>query len=138
MDDATKVSIEALKRIRDEAKAGKNPRKPKPKPKPERVMRGEGAVLLEDVRYFLARFVIYPSEHAHDRACSLDRTCASHGRMGEHAKACLSVARAGVGKDAIDGSIGASGSRSGRGRECHAGLSFQEGWRRRRAADNFV
>ena len=64
MDDATKVSIEALKRIRDEAKAGKNPRKPKPKPKPERVTRGEGAVLLEDVRHFLLRFVIYPSEHA--------------------------------------------------------------------------
>jgi hypothetical protein len=59
MDDATKVSIEALKRIRDEAKAGK-----KAKPKPERVSRGEGAVLLEDVRCFLARFVIYPSEHA--------------------------------------------------------------------------
>ena len=34
------------------------------KPKPERVARGEGAVLLEDVRCFLARFVIYPSEHA--------------------------------------------------------------------------
>ena len=73
-----------------------------------------------------------------DRACSLDRSCASHGRMGKHAKACLSVARAGVGKDAINGSIGASGSRSGRGRECHAGLSFPEGWRRRRAADDFV
>jgi hypothetical protein len=60
MDDATKVSIEALKRIRDEAKAGKNPRKPKP----DKVARGEGAVLLEDVRSFLARFIIYPSEHA--------------------------------------------------------------------------
>jgi hypothetical protein len=59
MDDATKVSIEALKRIRDEAKAGK-----KAKPKPERVARGEGAALLEDVRCFLSRFVIYPSEHA--------------------------------------------------------------------------
>jgi hypothetical protein len=58
MDDATKVSIEALKRIRDEAKAGKNPRKPKP----AKVMRGEGAALLEDVRHFLLRFVIYPSE----------------------------------------------------------------------------
>ena len=34
------------------------------KPKPERVARGEGAVLIEDVRCFLARFVIYPSEHA--------------------------------------------------------------------------
>jgi hypothetical protein len=34
------------------------------KSKPERVARGEGAVLLEDVRCFLARFVIYPSEHA--------------------------------------------------------------------------
>jgi hypothetical protein len=60
MDDAAKVSIEALKRIRDEAKAGKNPRKPKP----DKVARGEGAALLEDVRSFLARFVIYPSEHA--------------------------------------------------------------------------
>jgi hypothetical protein len=34
------------------------------KPTPKRVARGEGAVLLEDVRCFLARFVIYPSEHA--------------------------------------------------------------------------
>ncbi len=62
MDDATKVSIEALKRIRDEAKAGKKARGNKPKP--DKIARGEGAVLLEDVRSFLARFVIYPSEHA--------------------------------------------------------------------------
>jgi hypothetical protein len=31
----------------------------------ERVDRGEGAALLEDVHRFLMRFVIYPSEHAH-------------------------------------------------------------------------
>ena len=36
-----------------------------PHPKPEKVDRSEGAALLEDVRCFLARFVIYPSEHAH-------------------------------------------------------------------------
>ncbi len=38
---------------------------PRPKAKPEKVDRSEGAALLEDVRRFLARFVIYPSEHAH-------------------------------------------------------------------------
>ena len=82
MDDATKVSIEALKRIRDEAKAGKNPRKPKPKPKPERVTRGEGAVLLEDVRHFLLRFVIYPSEQRRSRmfSGSLMRISWAHGK----------------------------------------------------------
>jgi 5S rRNA maturation endonuclease (ribonuclease M5) len=36
-----------------------------PPAKPEKVDRSEGAPLLEDVRCFLARFVIYPSEHAH-------------------------------------------------------------------------
>jgi Protein of unknown function (DUF3631) len=34
------------------------------KPKLEKVARSEGAALLEEVRGFLARFVIYPSEHA--------------------------------------------------------------------------
>jgi hypothetical protein len=34
------------------------------KPKLEKVARSEGAALLEDVSKFLARFVIYPSEHA--------------------------------------------------------------------------
>ena len=35
------------------------------KAKLEKIDRSEGAALLEDVRCFLARFVIYPSEHAH-------------------------------------------------------------------------
>jgi hypothetical protein len=61
MDEATKTSIEALKRIREEA-AEKNTR-PR-EPKREKVERGEGAALLEDVRKFLCRFVVYPSEHA--------------------------------------------------------------------------
>jgi hypothetical protein len=37
---------------------------PRPEAKLEKVDRSEGAALLEDVRRFLARFVIYPSEHA--------------------------------------------------------------------------
>jgi Protein of unknown function (DUF3631) len=66
MDEAARVSLEALRRIRDQAKAGKKTRgNSKPKTKPDQVARGEGAALLEDVRRFLGRFVIYPSEHAH-------------------------------------------------------------------------
>jgi 5S rRNA maturation endonuclease (ribonuclease M5) len=37
---------------------------PPPKAKLEKVDRSEGGALLKDVRRFLARFVIYPSEHA--------------------------------------------------------------------------
>src|SRR5262245_5521560 len=58
MDDATKVSIEALQRIRDELKGGKR------KARKEKVARAEGAVLLADVQKFLQRFIAYPSEHA--------------------------------------------------------------------------
>jgi hypothetical protein len=61
MDEATKVSIEALKRIRDEEVEKKARR---PKLKREKVARDQGAALLDDVRTFLKRFVVYPSEHA--------------------------------------------------------------------------
>jgi len=61
MDEATKVSIEALKRIREE-EAEKNTRHRKLKR--EKVERGEGAALLEDVLKFLSRFIAYPSDHA--------------------------------------------------------------------------
>src|SRR5262245_13714070 len=61
MDEATKVSIEALKRIREEG-AEKNTRHRKLKC--EKVERGEGAALLEDVLEFLSRFIAYPSDHA--------------------------------------------------------------------------
>jgi hypothetical protein len=66
MDEVARVSVEALKRIREE-EAGKKARGKKArgnKPKPDKVARSEGAVLLEDVQRFLMRFVIYPSEHA--------------------------------------------------------------------------
>jgi hypothetical protein len=58
MDEATKVSIEALQRIRDEVKGGKR------KARKEQVTRSEGAALFGDVEKFLRRFVVYPSEHA--------------------------------------------------------------------------
>jgi hypothetical protein len=58
MDEATKVSIEALQRIRDELKGGKR------KARKEKVARAEGAALLADVQKFLQRFIAYPSEHA--------------------------------------------------------------------------
>ena len=61
MDEATKVSIEALKRIREE-EAEKNTRHRKLKR--EKVERGEGAALLEDVLKFLSCFIAYPSDHA--------------------------------------------------------------------------
>jgi hypothetical protein len=61
MDEATKFSIEALKRIREQ-EAEKNPRHRKLKR--EKVERGEGAALLEDVLKFLSRFIAYPSDHA--------------------------------------------------------------------------
>jgi hypothetical protein len=61
MDEATKVSIEALKRIREE-EAEKNTRHRKLKC--EKVERTEGAALLEDVLEFLSRFIAYPSDHA--------------------------------------------------------------------------
>jgi len=61
MDEATKVSIEALKRIREE-EAEKNTRHRKLKR--EKVERGEGEALLEDVLKFLSRFIAYPSDHA--------------------------------------------------------------------------
>ena len=61
MDEATKVSIEALKRIREE-EAEKNTRHRKLKR--EKVERGEGAALLEEVLKFLSRFIAYPSDHA--------------------------------------------------------------------------
>jgi hypothetical protein len=58
MDEATKVSIEALQRIRDEVKGGKR------KARKEQVARSEGAGLFGEVERFLRRFVVYPSEHA--------------------------------------------------------------------------
>jgi hypothetical protein len=61
MDEAAKISIEALKRIREE-EAEKNTRHRKLKR--EKVERGEGAALLEDVLKFLSRFIAYPSDHA--------------------------------------------------------------------------
>jgi hypothetical protein len=61
MDEATKVSIEALKRIRDQEAEKKTCHH---KIKREKVERDEGAALLEDVRKFLSRFIVYPSEHA--------------------------------------------------------------------------
>jgi hypothetical protein len=61
VDEATRVSVEALKRIRDE-EAEKKARRPRPKR--EKVARDQGAALLDDVRTFLSRFVVYPSEHA--------------------------------------------------------------------------
>src|SRR5262245_14643160 len=57
MDDAERVSVEALQRIRDEVKGSKR------KAQKEKVARSEGAALFEDVSRFLARFVVYPSEH---------------------------------------------------------------------------
>jgi hypothetical protein len=58
MDDATRVSIEALQRIRGELKDGKS------KARKEKVARAEGAALLTDIQTFLRRFIAYPSEHA--------------------------------------------------------------------------
>ncbi len=60
MDDAERVSIEALERLRDEIKDSNKARKIKR----EKVARDQGAALLEDVSRFLARFVVYPSSHA--------------------------------------------------------------------------
>jgi hypothetical protein len=60
MDDAERVSIEALERLRDEIKDCNKARKTKR----EKVARDQGAALLEDVSRFLARFVVYPSSHA--------------------------------------------------------------------------
>ena len=61
MDEATRVSIEALKRVREEEAEKKTRHR---KPKREKVERGEGAALLEDLRKFLSRFIAYPSDHA--------------------------------------------------------------------------
>jgi hypothetical protein len=60
MDDVERVSIEALERLRDEIKDSNKARKIKR----EKVERDQGAALLEDVSRFLARFVVYPSNHA--------------------------------------------------------------------------
>jgi 5S rRNA maturation endonuclease (ribonuclease M5) len=98
---------------------------PRPEAKLEKVDHSEGAALLEDVRCFLARFVIYHGACA-NRTRPMDRTFAFDGSVGEHAKACLPVAGAGVRKNQIDGSVGAFGSGSGRGCERHACLSFPE------------
>jgi hypothetical protein len=59
-DDAERVSIEALERLRDEIKDSNKARKIKR----EKVARDQGAALLDDVSRFLARFVVYPSSHA--------------------------------------------------------------------------
>ena len=58
MSDKTPEQIAAELLAKAKAKAnGKTP--------PPQVGRGEGAALLDDVSQFLARFVAYPSEHAH-------------------------------------------------------------------------
>jgi hypothetical protein len=68
---------------------------PRPKAKLEKVDRSEGAALLADVSKFLSRFVVYPSKHAQ----------IAHVLWIAHAHL---IARAGVGEDAIDGSVGAA------------------------------
>src|SRR5262245_8071126 len=58
MDEATRVSVEALQRINDELKGIRR------KAQKESVARSQGAALFEDIRKFLGRFIAYPSEHA--------------------------------------------------------------------------
>jgi Protein of unknown function (DUF3631) len=53
-------ATDAIERAVDRGEDAAPPRKAKL----EKVDRSEGAALLEDVRCFLARFVVYPSEHA--------------------------------------------------------------------------
>src|SRR5262249_47401913 len=61
MDEAAKISVEALQRLRDEIVNSNKKRKQTR----EKVARDEGAVLLKHVETFLKRFIAYPSDHAH-------------------------------------------------------------------------
>ena len=54
---AEQIAEEALAKAKGKSN-GKTP--------PPHVDRGEGAALLDEVRKFLGRFVVYPSTHAHD------------------------------------------------------------------------
>ena len=63
----------------------------------------EGAAILNDVRSFLSRFVVYPSEHAKIAHALWVGARALDGRVGKHPTDRFPVARAWIGKNARDG-----------------------------------
>ena len=105
---------------------------------PPHVERGEGAALLDDVRKFLQRFVVYPSAHAHDaHVLWLAHTHLMSAWESTPRIAFLSPEPA-IGQNPINGGFRAARSRSGGGGERHAGVSVQKMRQRGRAADDPV